>query len=170
MKPNLTEGINYKFWNIIVVIREQKILLIDRNKGDFDGFVPPGGKVEFPETFTESAIRELKEETGLDAKMIQQRGLSGFINEEKREQYIFVDFLCTEFEGKLIENGPEGNCSWVPIKDVPSIHMQKDIKLRILEMLENNIYEYQIYWDEKKKGIRSEDLDSQSFFPIKSFH
>lgn len=166
---SLVEDINYKFWNIVVVIREQKILLIDRNKGDFDGFVPPGGKVEFPETFTESAIRELKEETGLTAKTIQQRGLSGFINEEKREQYIYVDFLCTDFDGELIEKGPEGNCSWVSIKDISSIHMQKDIKLRILEMLKNNIYEYQMYWDEEKKGVGSDDLDSQSFLAIKSF-
>lgn len=161
------ENVTVKFWNIVVVVRENNVLLIERNKGDFEGFVPPGGKVELEESFTDSAIRELKEETGLSATKIQQRGISGYINTEKRDRYVFIDFLCTEFTGELTLNGPEGKCSWIPIKDIENIEMMSDIKLRMLELLKGNFYEYQMYWDEKKKGIKFDHLLSEKALDIK---
>ncbi|OFI49749.1 hypothetical protein BG261_10750 [Floricoccus tropicus] len=159
----MTHTVNYKFWNLIVVLKDEKILLIERNKGDFGGLVPPGGKVEFPETFIDSAIRELKEESGLTAIDIQQHGLSGFINEEKKEQFIFVDYLCTSFSGDLIENGPEGKSAWYPISKIKDLDIKDDIKLRILELLKGNLYEYQMFWDETKNTVGSGFLKSSKY-------
>lgn len=159
-------NVNFKFWNTIAVVKDEKILLIERRKGDFDGYVAPGGKIEFEESFINSAKRELLEETGLIATKIQLRGTSGFINEAKRDRYIFLDYLCTEFDGNLIEEGPEGTCHWFTIKEVKDLPMLPDIKIRLLELLKGNIYDHQMYWAEENHQVGSTDLISEEILDI----
>ncbi|MDQ0178018.1 NUDIX domain-containing protein [Bacillus chungangensis] len=139
--------VTYKFWNLVVVVKDKEILLINRNKGDFYGLVPPGGKVEFPETFEESAKREVFEETGLILNNLQLEGLSGYINEMKREQFVYVDYYSDDFTGS-IKNGDEGECGWYPLSEFENLDIHPDIKTRMRQILENNSYEYQIFWDE----------------------
>ena len=43
-----------------MIQNQDKVLLLDRQHDHFKGFIPPGGKVEFPESFVECAIREVK--------------------------------------------------------------------------------------------------------------
>ncbi|WP_053071991.1 NUDIX domain-containing protein [Ornithinibacillus contaminans] len=142
------KNINYKFWNLIVIVKDNNILLINRNKGDFFGLVPPGGKIQFPETFEESAKREVLEETGLTLNNLQLEGLSGYINEKKGEQFIYIDYYSDDFSGVLKREGEEGECDWYPISEFENLDIHPDIKTRIRNILENNSYEYQIFWDE----------------------
>ena len=46
---NMTEKI--KNWVNICVLKNQEILLLNRQHDNFPGWIPPGGKVEFPESF-----------------------------------------------------------------------------------------------------------------------
>ena len=54
----------------MIVYKEDKILLIERGRSPF-GFAIPAGHVDADLTFEESAIRELKEEVGLDTKSME---------------------------------------------------------------------------------------------------
>ena len=96
---NMTEKI--KNWVNICVLKNQEILLLNRQHDNFPGWIPPGGKVEFPESFFEAALRELKEETGLTALNLELKGISGFTNSIGNERFVFYDFLCTQFTGEL---------------------------------------------------------------------
>lgn len=51
-----------------IVIRSGEILLIHRIKDSFEYYVFPGGHVRDGEDFEAAAIREIKEETNIDAK------------------------------------------------------------------------------------------------------
>jgi 8-oxo-dGTP diphosphatase len=52
----------------LVVWRADEVLLIRRANPPYQGcWSIPGGKVEFGETLHEAALRELKEETGIEA-------------------------------------------------------------------------------------------------------
>jgi ADP-ribose pyrophosphatase YjhB (NUDIX family) len=54
----------------MVVERDGKILLIERNNFPFT-YALPAGHVDEGETYEEAAVRELKEEVGLDAEKIE---------------------------------------------------------------------------------------------------
>lgn len=148
------KNIHYKFWNIVVIKKKDSILLIDRIKGDFSGFVPPGGKVDFPETFIDAVFREAYEETGLKLEKADFRGISGFINKDKKEQFVFLDYYCEHFSGEVKADGPEGKCAWYPIDELSNMNIKSDIRKRIEYILSGERYEYQMLWDEAKRQVR----------------
>lgn len=57
----------------VAVIQDGKILLTQRD--DFETWILPGGSVEDGESIAEAAIRETKEETGLDVELTRLVGI-----------------------------------------------------------------------------------------------
>lgn len=58
-----------------VVIYRNKILLLYKNfRNRYEGWVLPKGTVELGETHKETALREVKEETGVSAKINEYVG------------------------------------------------------------------------------------------------
>jgi ADP-ribose pyrophosphatase YjhB (NUDIX family) len=55
--------------SVIIVNSDKKILLVRHKKGNRQYWALPGGRLDYGETFQECAVRELKEETGLDIKV-----------------------------------------------------------------------------------------------------
>lgn len=89
----------------------------DMHEGKWNGL---GGKFEPGETPEECAIREIREETGLELRNPVLRGFltfPGFSNDE--DWYVFV-FTGTEFEGELIDS-PEGDLAWIPDSEIADL-------------------------------------------------
>ncbi len=62
-----------------VVIFRGKILLLYKNyKNRYDGWVLPKGTVEEGEDFKDTALREVKEESGVEATLIKYIGMSEY--------------------------------------------------------------------------------------------
>lgn len=62
-----------------VVIFHGKILLLYKNyKNRYEGWVLPKGTVEAGESHEETALREVKEETGADAEIVEYIGKSSY--------------------------------------------------------------------------------------------
>ena len=60
------------FMNMCMIYDDNgNILVQDRLKKDWPGVTFPGGHVEYTESFTQSVIREVKEETGLDIETVK---------------------------------------------------------------------------------------------------
>lgn len=148
----LKSTINYKFWTVCMIQDGDKVLLLDRKHDKFKGFIPPGGKVDFPESFVESAVREVKEETGLDISNPIYKGIYEYVNHEKNDRYIIFNYLCKEFKGKVLTDSPEGKPTWVQIKDVESLPMQDSIRRRFPLFFEEGTFEIQVQWDNVKNA------------------
>ncbi|WP_336604306.1 NUDIX domain-containing protein [Paenibacillus sp. MMS18-CY102] len=83
-------------YTMCLVQDDNKILLINRpNKLGFPGYLGPGGKVDFPESLTEGAVRELKEETGLIARPedLIFKGIDEYVVPKTKYRYMVFNYL-----------------------------------------------------------------------------
>lgn len=146
----MSENIIYKIWTVIMIQSGDKVLLLNRQHDNFKGFIPPGGKVDFPESFVDGAIREVREETGLVVSNLVFKGISEFVNPTVNKRYIMMNYWTKDFTGELLENPPEGELRWVKIDEAKKLPMQEDIKVRFDLFFERGTFEIQTVWNEEK--------------------
>ncbi|MDD3027121.1 MAG: 8-oxo-dGTP diphosphatase [Erysipelotrichaceae bacterium] len=95
--------------------KEEKYLMLYRNKKENDinegKFVGIGGKLEHDESPREAIIREIKEETNLDASNPEYQGMVTFVNDICETELIFI-YLVREFSGEIQECN-EGELHWI---------------------------------------------------------
>ncbi len=109
---------------LLFIVDNGKVLLIKREKHPYIGYWGlTGGKIDFGEHPEETALREAKEETGLDIEFVKVRGvLSEVINENGGKADHFVLFIC-ELKPKSTEfvESAEGELKWFDISEIENI-------------------------------------------------
>lgn len=79
-----------------------RLLLIKRNNYPYkDSYALPGGFVDMDESLEDAALRELKEETGLEKVGIQQLYTIGGLNRDPRYRTVSTAYICFEKESEL---------------------------------------------------------------------
>jgi 8-oxo-dGTP diphosphatase len=110
---------------LVFVIRDGKILLIDKKTGLGKGKVNgPGGKVEKGESPEACAIRECGEELGITVSKLQYCGQHRFQFVDGLTIHVWV-YKTTEFEGIPTESA-EARPLWVPLDKIPYDKMWED--------------------------------------------
>jgi len=94
-----------------------KVLVQERTK-NWKGLSFPGGHVEPGESLVDSAIREVKEETGLDIKNLRSCGVVHWSNNKTFDRYIVFLYKTIDFEGELITEVDEGKNYWMDIDEL----------------------------------------------------
>lgn len=103
--------------NLCMVYDQDRILVQDRRKSDWPGITFPGGHVEPNESFVASAIREVKEETGLDISNVRLCGVKQFTQADGSYRYIVFFFKSNTFSGELTASR-EGDVFWIRRADL----------------------------------------------------
>ena len=88
------------------------ILVQDRADPDWPGLCFPGGHVEPGESFVESVIREVWEETGLTVEDPTLCGTKQFQTKEGA-RYVVLFYKATRWHGQL-RSSDEGEVFWIP--------------------------------------------------------
>lgn len=94
----------------IIPYPDNKILLIKRNTRPFVGFwALPGGRMDPGESIEQTVIREVKEETGLDAKIVGVVGeyIEKGVREEIEYEYYPTCFVMQPVGGELKKQDSE---------------------------------------------------------------
>ena len=100
------------FTNMCMIYdKEGNILVEERCKGSWSGIAFPGGHVEPHEPFTDSVIREVKEETGLDIEKPLLCGVKQFYT-DNGERYVVFLYKTDKFSGE-ITSSDEGRVFWI---------------------------------------------------------
>jgi ADP-ribose pyrophosphatase YjhB (NUDIX family) len=110
----------------VAVIREGRILLATRGKPPGEGlFSLPGGRVELGETLAEAALRELREEVGVEAKLIGLIAPVEFIERDEkghiRHHVVIAAHAACWVSGEP-QTGPEAKeIRWVTERDIADL-------------------------------------------------
>lgn len=135
---------NVELTTLCLIYHEDKILLQNRVKKDWQGYTLPGGHVEKDESIVSSVIREVKEETGLTIANPKLCGIKQFPIEDGR--YIVFLFKTNEFSGELISSD-EGETEWVNRTDLSQYQTVEDFEELLHMMEEDDLTEFQYVID-----------------------
>ncbi len=127
--------------NVAVVDDEGRLLVIRRS--DNDNWALPGGAMDCGETIVEAAVRETKEETGIDCEVT---GLVGIYtnprhvilytsNGEVRQECSIV-FAARAVGGEPTPSSESLDVRWVPPGELADFSMHPSMRMRVEHYLE----------------------------------
>lgn len=122
---------------MIVVNQEKEILLVKHRKGPRQYWVLPGGRLEYGETFHECAVREMREETGLDVEVDEFVFLSEAIAPD-RSRHIVNIYLTAHVVGGVLKVGDEpvlAGVDYLPISELDKLTLFPAVGRTVIDSL-----------------------------------
>ncbi len=106
--------------DIVTFLGEDKIVLIKRAESPFKGlYAIPGGFVEYGENVEDAAVREMKEETGLDVKLLGIIGVYSKPDRDPRGHVVSIAYLAEAVGGSLKPSTETKEVKAFKIDEVP---------------------------------------------------
>lgn len=140
---------NAIFTNMCMVYDGDKVLVQDRLDPDWPGVTFPGGHVEPEESFVDSVIREVYEETGLTIENPRLCGVQQWTRVDGGARYIVLFFKTDKFHGEL-KSSDEGEVFWINRSDIEQYVLADGFE-GMLEVFENDELSENYYWFEDNR-------------------
>jgi ADP-ribose pyrophosphatase YjhB (NUDIX family) len=122
--------------NVVVVNDAGDVLMIRRS--DNDNWAVPGGAIDLGESMTEAAVRETREETGIECRIT---GLVGIYTDPKHvilytsngevRQEFSILLTGVEVSGQPTPSSESSEVRWVAREDVAGYQLDRSMRLRI---------------------------------------
>jgi len=144
-----------KHATLCYLIKDNKILLAKKvlgiGIGHYNGY---GGKIELDETIEQSAIREILEESGVQAKKLTKSGEITYTFPENPgwDQIVHI-FLVTEWNREPIDTDEMKQPTWFNIKDIPFDNMWPADRDWLPELLDGKFIKGKITYGSDKRII-----------------
>lgn len=126
--------------NVVVVNDAGDILMIRRS--DNDNWAVPGGAIDLGESMTEAAVRETREETGIECEIT---GLVGIYTDPKHvilytsngevRQEFSILLTGVAVGGQPTPSSESSEVRWVPREDVAGYRLDRSMRIRIAHFL-----------------------------------
>lgn len=109
-----------------------QVLLIERGIEPFKGrWAFPGGFIKMDETAEEGALRELKEETGMENAFIQQFHTFSNPLRDPRERVITIAYYALVRIQEVKGGDDAASARWFPLDEIPALAFDHDHMLRM---------------------------------------
>lgn len=116
--------------------QQLKVLLIKRGIDPYKGhWAFPGGFLRMDETAEQGALRELKEETGLENAFVEQLGAFSEVKRDPRERVITIAFFALVNISDVKGGDDAAEADWFRIDDMPTLAFDHDHILRVAQKL-----------------------------------
>lgn len=130
----------------VVTDDQRRIVLIRRRDNDL--WALPGGGMDLGESIVDCAVREVKEETGLDVEVTgligvytNPRHVMAYTDGEVRQQFSLC-FTTRLVGGDLLIDSESTDIAWTAPTDIPGLTMHPSMRLRIQHYLDNRTTPY----------------------------
>ncbi len=141
-----------KLLNLCLIHKDDEILLAMKKRGfgagRWNGF---GGKIKKGESIEKSAIREVKEESGIKAKKLEKKGIIEFEFNKDPEILEVHIFNITDYYGDPQET-EEMKPQWFPIKGIPYNQMWPDDQYWIPIFLEGKYFKGKFLFENNEEN------------------
>jgi len=97
----------------------------------YDDWTLPKGKLEPGESRLDAAAREVREETGLDARLGPELGTTSYVDSHGRDKTVWY-WAATAAGGELAPTKEIDEARWVPVEQAPEV-LSYERDLEVLE-------------------------------------
>ncbi len=138
-------GIPTRAVKAIIKNEKEEVLMMKSPNGVWD---LPGGLIDDGESEEEAMIREIGEETGLEAEIISRSGKWRLLREKDNNWVDMQNFLCRIVGGEYKESDEHEVGEWKTYEEIKGLKIKHESFLRALEE------EIGPKWDELKNMSR----------------
>lgn len=122
----------------VVVLGADKVLLVRRAKPPREGqWSLPGGAQKLGETVFAAAVREVREETGLEVEVLGLVDVVDSIRNDETDRvhyhYTLVDVFAIVRDGALSAGGDAADAAWFDVADVAGLGLWSETE-RIIKL------------------------------------
>lgn len=102
--------------------QQLKVLLIQRGNEPYKGcWAFPGGFMNMDETTEQCALRELREETGLEIDHVQQLGVYSAVDRDPRERVVTVAYYAVIDQLPVQGGDDAAHAQWLLVDELPPL-------------------------------------------------
>lgn len=123
----------------MVYDNEGNVLVQDKVGKGWSGLAFPGGHIEKGESFVDSVIREIYEETGLTIEKLRICGTKDWEREDG-SRYVVVLYKTNKFSGEL-KSSEEGEVKWMSLEEMKQGNLAGGMADMLRVFLEDDISE-----------------------------
>ena len=127
--------------NVVVVNDAGEILMIRRT--DNDNWAVPGGAIDLGESVAQAAVRETREESGIECEIT---GIVGIYSDPKhvllytsngevRQEFSIV-LTAQPLSGQPTPSSESSEVRWVPVSEVRDYTMDRSMRIRVNDYLD----------------------------------
>lgn len=136
---------------IMVQNPETEEVLVQKRVKYWCGISFPGGHVDNGESIYDSAVREVKEETGLTVKNLKHCGIVHWHNTDNNDKYFVHMYKTTEYQGELLKATDEGEVFFTSLESLKNMKLAPNFHKYIPMFLNDDYSEIFCVWNEKMK-------------------